>query len=85
LSNLAFKDRQQPNSEGKYENKYDTSYIHPYLICLHPYLSIFGSQEEARRCKDNTSQTSKNVHVIEENQEEPKGVAGGEALRQAKG
>jgi hypothetical protein len=36
-------------------------------------LSILGSQEEARRCEDNTSQASKNVHVIDENQGELEG------------
>jgi hypothetical protein len=44
-------------------------------------LSILGSQEEARRCEDNTSQVSKNAHVIGENQEETEGVAVAEAKR----
>jgi hypothetical protein len=42
-------------------------------------LSVFGSQEEARRCEDNISQSLKNVHAVEENSEEAEGVDNAEA------
>ncbi|RLN42469.1 prpol [Panicum miliaceum] len=42
----------------------------PYLCMKIPtaggVVTVFGSQEEARRCEDNTSQSSKNVHAIKD-------------------
>jgi hypothetical protein len=70
-------------------NKFAAAVHHSYLCMKIPttggVLSIFGSQEEARSCKDNTSKTSKNVHVIEENQEEPsaKGSEASEGVKPA--
>jgi len=33
-------------------------------------ITVFGNQEEARRCEDNASSTNKSVHVIETPKEE---------------
>lgn len=57
-------------------NKFATI-VHQLYICMKiptvGVLSVFGNQEEARRCNDNTSQASKYVHVIGNNQGEPEG------------
>ena len=47
-----------------------TAVIHqPYLCMKLPtvggVLTVFGNQEEARRCEDNTFYTNKSVHTIE--------------------
>ena len=38
-------------------------------------ITVFGNQEEARRCEDNASSTNKNVHAIEMPQEDIEEVA----------
>lgn len=54
--------------------KFASAIHRPYLCMKIPtaggVLSVFGSEEEARRCEGNTSQSSKNVRVIEENKGE---------------
>ena len=37
-------------------------------------LTVFGNQEEARRCEDNASTADKNVHVIETPNEDNEAV-----------
>ena len=44
--------------------------IHQSYLCMKlptagGIITVFGNQEEARRCEDNASPTNKNVHVIE--------------------
>jgi hypothetical protein len=39
-------------------------------------ITVFGNQEEARRCEDNASSTNKNVHVIETPEEDTEAAAG---------
>ena len=44
--------------------------IHQSYLCMKlptagGIVTVFGNQEEARRCEDNASTTNKNVHVIE--------------------
>lgn len=64
--------------------------IHQSYLCMKiptadGVLSIFRSQEEARRCEDNTSKTSKNVYAIEDNQEEFEGMTVTKALVASEG
>ncbi|RLN39891.1 Cinful1 polyprotein [Panicum miliaceum] len=60
----------------------------PYLCMKIPttggVLSIFGNQEESRRCEDNTSHTSKNVHAIKD-QEQIEGTPSHEELDASEG
>lgn len=48
-------------------------------------LSILGSQEEARRCKDNMSQGAKNVHAIEDDKGNVEGFDGNEEVEPTEG
>jgi len=63
--------------------------IHQSYLCMKlptagGIITVFGNQEEARRCEDNASTSDKNVHVIEapnevndgENCEEPEKLGG---------
>ena len=49
--------------------------IHQSYLCMKlpspgGIITVFGNQEEARRCEDNASTANKNVHVIETPEED---------------
>jgi hypothetical protein len=70
-------------------NKFAAAIHQPYLCMKIPtiggVLSILGSQEEARRCEDNTSQGAKNVHAIEDEKEKAEGAEGSEVQEPTEG
>ena len=52
-----------------------TAVIHQSYLCMKlptagGIVTVFGNQEEARRCEDNASTANKNVHVIETSNED---------------
>ena len=59
-----------------------TAVIHQLYLCMklpsaRGVITVFGNQEEARRCEDNASTANKNVHIIE-TQNEDNGAANSE-------
>ena len=53
------------NTLVKFAAVINQSYLCMKLPPAGGVITVFGNQEEARRCEDNASTANKNVHVIE--------------------
>lgn len=75
--------------QEKYDQQVCSNNTPAIIVHEYPYnrgvLSILDSQEEARRCEDNTSQGAKNVHAIEDEKEKAEGAEGSEVEEPTEG